>query len=144
MKTVGKTFIRTVQIRFREGDPVGIMYFGNVFSLAHDTFEDFIQAAGVPWADWFLKNKHIVPIRYAECDFKAPFRPGDSYDIHAQVEKLGESTFHMLYTFQKGKRIHAIVKMAHTFVDAKNQEKTKMPSGFRAKLAPYLADVSHE
>jgi acyl-CoA thioester hydrolase/1,4-dihydroxy-2-naphthoyl-CoA hydrolase len=144
MKTADKTFVRTVQIRFREGDPVGIMYFANVFSLAHDTFEEFIEAAGVPWKEWFKSNKYFVPIRHTECDYKAAFRPGEKYEIVAQVAKLGESTFHMQYIFQKGKQVHAIVKMSHTFVDPKRMEKTKMPSDFRSKLAHYLSETSHE
>ncbi len=59
-------FKTQIRLKFREADPAQIMYFANVFSLAHDTFEEFIVAAGYRYEDWFSKTDHMIPIRHAE------------------------------------------------------------------------------
>lgn len=132
-----KTYVREVQIRFHEADPAGILYFGNILTLAHDTFEDFIVEAGIPWKTWFKDCLYFVPIKYVESDFKAPFIPGEKYQVHTQVGSITESSFQMQYTFQQGEKVHAIVKMVHTFADMKTKQKTRMPDDVRQVLNPY-------
>lgn len=136
-----KSFTRTIQIRFHEADPAGIVYFANVFSLAHDTFEEFIAEAGVPWGEWFRKGPYFVPIRHAECEYLAPFRPGQKYKIQTMVARIGETSFQMKYTFQSGagKKLitHAVVTMVHAFVSSKSKKKIKVPLRYQKALAPY-------
>lgn len=135
-----KTFVREVQIRFHEADPARILYFGNVFTLAHDTFEDFIVHCGIPWDKWFKDSPYFVPIKHAECEYKAPFIPGQKYQVHTQVASISQSSFQMQYTFQQQDRIHAIVKMVHTFADLKTKKKTQVPDEIRKVLTPYLVE----
>jgi len=139
-----KTFTRPIQIRFHEADPAGIVYFANVFSIAHDTFEEFIEVAGVPWGEWFRKGPYFVPIRHAECDYLAPFRPGQKYRVQTEVARIGETSFQMKYTFQSGPKkkpqTHAIVTMVHAFVSAKTKKKIKVPARYQKALKPYAQD----
>jgi acyl-CoA thioester hydrolase/1,4-dihydroxy-2-naphthoyl-CoA hydrolase len=133
-----KTFNRDIQIRFREADPAGILYFGNIFSLAHDSFEDFIVSAGLTWSDWFRPADYIVPIRHAESDFFAPFAPGEKYQVVTTVAAISESSFQMQYEFRSSAKLHATVKMVHTFVDTKSKKKIKVPPHIYKILNPYL------
>ncbi len=142
MESSTKTYQRDLKILFRDADPAGIMYFAHLFSFAHDTFEAFIVEAGVPWNDWFRTNKHFVPIRHAEADYLSPFFPGETYQVNTQVESLSESTFCMRYTFSQKDKTHAVVKMAHTFVDPKSKQKAKIPVELRQRLEPYLIQKS--
>jgi len=116
------------------------MYFGNIFTLAHQTFEEFIESAGLSWAKWFEQNTHLVPIRHAESDFILPFRAGQTYSIQTSVARLSESTFVMRYDFWQGQNHHARVKMAHTYVDKTTMQKTPIPSNIRQLLLPYLKE----
>src|ERR1700692_3840663 len=104
-------------ITFRQADPAQIMYFANVFSLAHDTFEQFIVAAGYTWEEWFSTNTHMIPIRHAEADYKAPFRPGSTYDVTAEVAALSTTSFKMKYSFSKDGKLHATVFMVHAVLN---------------------------
>lgn len=142
MSLTPETFKKTVQIRFHHADPAGIMYFANVFNLAHETFEDFIVQAGVPWKNWFQKNEFIIPIRHAESDFFAPFLPGESYDVLVHVISLSESSFKMKYIFQKNTKVHAIVKMVHTYVDPKTKVKAKIPQNMISLFQKFLQTES--
>ena len=131
-------FKKDFQVRFREADPAGIGYFANVFSFAHDAFEDFIQAAGFTWKEWFLTKDYIIPIRHTECNFTRPFLPGDVYQISVSVAKLGDSSFQMKYQFLQGANLHAEVRMTHVFLDYKSKQKIPVPELVRNRLKVYL------
>ncbi len=131
-------FQKEILLRFREADPAGILFFGNVFSLAHDCFEDFIQAAGFTWKEWFETKDYLIPIRHTECNYLKPFRPGESYRIQASVARLGDSSFQMKYVFSQDSQVHAEVRMTHTFMDARSKSKISVPDLVRERLKVYL------
>jgi acyl-CoA thioester hydrolase/1,4-dihydroxy-2-naphthoyl-CoA hydrolase len=135
---MAQVYQKRIQIRFRDADPARILFFGNVFSLAHDTFEDFIQESGISWRNWFSGEPYIVPIRHAECDYLAPFRVGEHYEVKATVAQLRESSFQMRYVFTRGSQTHAVVTMVHTFLDPKTQQKIPIPETVKSKLLPFL------
>lgn len=126
-----------VNIKFHQADPAGIMFFGHVFTLAHDTYEGFIQACGFRWKDWFLDHKYLVPIRHTECDFMRPFRAGETYQVEAEVIEFSSSSFVMKYQFLKENASHAIVKMVHTCLDQKSFQKTAIPQSVREALSKF-------
>lgn len=137
-----KTFQTEIQIRFREADPAGILFFGNIFSLAHDCFEGFITDTGIGWKNWFnLQGEYLVPIRHSECNFLKPFFAGEKYQISANLSRIGESSFQMRYVFTKNGDSHAEVAMVHAFMDAKTKQKISIPEPIRTKLSPYLVKL---
>jgi acyl-CoA thioesterase FadM len=132
-----KTFETQKKILFREADPAGIMFFGQIFAFSHDAFEEFLPAAGFTWKEWFHRKDLFIPIRHTEADFKAPFVPGETYSISVTVAKLSENSFQMKYVFSKDQRVHALVRMVHAFVDPKTKLKTAAPEDITRRLIPY-------
>ena len=137
LETANSAFRSNVTIKFHQADPAGIMFFGHVFTLAHDTYESFIQACGFPWKDWFMDHKFVIPIRHTECDFLRPFRAGESYDVNAEVIEFSSSSFVMRYEFSREKHKHAIVKMVHTCLDQKTFQKAPLAEEVKNALAKY-------
>jgi acyl-CoA thioesterase FadM len=134
-----KSFQTKIKIRFRDADPAGIMFFGNVLGLAHDVFEEFITANGIPWDEWFRQKDWACPIRHTEVDYLAPFLPGTEVVVDAKVQKLGQNSFGMHYEFRTLKgQLCARVQMIHTFVDQKSFQKTEVPTKYRQLLEQYL------
>lgn len=133
-------FQTKTRIKFRDADPAQIMYFANIFSLAHDAFEEFIVAAGYRYEEWFSKTDHLIPIRHAEADYKSPFLPGQTYEVKVAVASLGTTSFKMKYEFSQGSRHHATVYMVHAVLDPKTREKMPLPKVMRERLAPYLEE----
>ena len=131
-------FQKEIQLHFREADPAGIMFFGNIFSLAHDCFEDFIQAAGFTWQEWFHTKDYHIPIRHTECNYLKPFLPGEKYQVTVSVVRLGDSSFQMKYLFSQGAAAHADVRMTHAFLDARSKTKIAVPTAIRERLKVYL------
>ena len=135
---MNKTFRTKKTLTFREADPAGIMFFGNIFAFAHDAFEEFIVAAGYTYKEWFGQRDVIIPIRHTEGDFKAPFRPGETYDITVRVASFGETSFKMGYVFSQNDKVHATVLMVHSVLDGKTMQKQPLPALMKSRLEPYL------
>lgn len=131
-------FKTQIRIKFREGDPAQIMYFANVFNLAHDVFEEFIVAAGYSYKEWFSPDEHIIPIRHAEADYKAPFFPGQTYEVTVTVESLSNTSFKMKYQFEKNGTLHASVRMVHAVLNPNSKEKMPLPEVMKNRLGPYV------
>lgn len=125
-------------LTFREADPAKIMFFGNIFGIAHDAFEEFILEAGYSWKEYFHDPLHMIPIRHTESDFLAPFFPGETYDIAVTVASFGESSFKMKYVFTQGSKTHAVVKMVHSVLDQKTHKKVAIPATMKNRLEKYL------
>ena len=139
---MSSTFKTQMRLKFREADPAQIMYFANIFSLAHDAFEDFIVAAGYEWQEWFTTVEHLIPIRHAEADYTAPFIAGELYDIQVVVASLGTTSFKMKYTFTQNHRLHATVMMVHAVLDPKTKDKMPLPRRMTERLTPFL-EIKH-
>lgn len=125
-------------LTFRESDPAGIMFFGNIFAFAHDAFEEFIVAAGYTYKEWFEPQDIIIPIRHTEANYFAPFFPGQTYEISVTVGKIGQSSFQMNYTFSQAHKKHAVVTMVHAVADKKSMQKAPIPNLIKSRLMPYL------
>lgn len=136
---MGQKYKTQIQIRFRDGDPVQIMYFGNLPSLAHDVFEGFIVEAGFTWKEWFKSQTELIPIRHLEVDYLAPFFPGESYDVEVQVESLGQTSFKMHYHFLKNSQTCAHVRMVHAILDPQTKQKKNLPEIMRTRLEKFTS-----
>lgn len=131
-------FQTQIRLKFRDADPAQIMYFANIFSLAHDAFEEFIVKAGYKYDEWFTKDHHMIPIRHAEADYKAPLVPGNVYTVSVQVINLGTTSFKMKYSFESQGKLHATVQMVHAVLDPHTKQKMPLPTVMRQRLSTYL------
>ncbi len=133
-----QVFQTTKTITFRDCDPAGIMFFGNIFAFAHDAFEEFIQTTGYSYSEWFATTEYMIPIRHTEADFRAPFLAGHTYDISVTVASFGETSFKMKYVFSNKGHLHATVQMVHAVLDQKTKQKLTLPAILQARLRLYL------
>ncbi|WP_415062257.1 acyl-CoA thioesterase [Bdellovibrio sp.] len=125
-------------LKFREADPAGIMFFGNIFAFAHDAFEEFIVTTGYTYEEWFGQKDVIIPIRQTESNFLSPFYPGQTYDVAVTIASFGETSFKMKYVFSQKDKTHAIVTMVHAVVDSKTMQKSSLPFTLKSRLEPFL------
>lgn len=137
---MNKVFRTKKTLTFKEADPAGIMFFGNIFGFAHDAFEQFIVEAGYTYHGWFGQRDVIIPIRHTEADFKSPFWPGQTYDITVTVASFGETSFKMHYLFTQNEKLHADVTMVHSVLDGKTHQKMTLPNEMKSRLEPYLEE----
>ncbi|MES2855030.1 MAG: thioesterase family protein [Bdellovibrionota bacterium] len=138
-----KSFSKTVKIRFEHTDAEGIMFFPNVYRLIHATYEDFANHIGYPYKDWFQNTDWGVPIRKSECEYYAPMRPGQSFDIEVRITDLSDSSFTSNYAITMNGKKHADAKLVHVFVDRKTKSKTPLPTEIRGRLETYQRECGN-
>lgn len=134
-----RTFTTKTKLHFRDADPAGILFFGNILGIAHDIFEDFLATNGIPWEEWFKAHEWACPIRHTEVDFLSPLLPGHEHFVEVSVVKLGQCSFTMHYEFRNpATKLCARVMTTHTFVDQKAFQKMDIPEKYRTLLRRFL------
>src|SRR5262245_36812401 len=125
------TFRTSISVQFRQADSAGIMFFANVFGLAHDVYEKFIPHLGIEWHQWFEHTDWAVPVRHAEADYLRPLLPNETYEVDVQIERLGKSSFTLKFAFSRNESLYCTVTTAHTFYNKKLRSKMSIPSAIR-------------
>jgi acyl-CoA thioesterase FadM len=132
-------FVSRLKIRFSHTDAAGISFFGNVFKMAHDAYEDWLESLGFTWAEWFDNDAWAVPIRHSACEYFRPLRPGLECEIQILIEKIGETSLQMKYVFLVAGQKCCEVQLTHAFVSWETKTKTPIPSHVRQRLQVYQA-----
>lgn len=135
---MAQKFVISIQTRFRDADPAGFLFYGRVFELAHDGFEDFVTSLGFSWKEWFASQNLMTPIRHAESEFYSPIWPGQTYQLEISVCQIRETSFQLRYDFKLKDSKLASVKLVHACLDAKSKQKIQIPQKIRELLTPYL------
>lgn len=113
-------------LSFDQGDPAGILFFGDVFSLAHQAFEQFIMHNVCEWKEWFENQDWVVPIKQTEAVYFAPLFVGKNCKIEVEILSKGESSFTMRYCFFQG-HLCCEVKTVHVFCSRETYQKIPIP-----------------
>jgi acyl-CoA thioesterase FadM len=136
-------FLFRTHVRFHQADPAGIMFFGHVGALAHDAYEGFVGSLGFTYSEWFENPEWAVPIRRTTCDYLRPMPAGLELTIVVGVEKIGETSFTLTYSFHGRDNVDrhdetfAKMQIVHSFIDKKTRAKFPIPSVVRGKLEAY-------
>lgn len=122
-------------LSFELADPAGVLFFGHVFTLAHQAYEQFvIQELEIPWDEWFSNPEWGVPIKHAEATYHAPLFAGKLCTIDVQVEEVKHSSFSLLYSMYQEEVLCCMVKTVHVFCDSHTKLKQSIPSPIEGKL----------
>ncbi len=134
-KKLHTMFSYSRKIRLQETDAAGVLFFANYFSLFHEAFESFLEAAGLDLAKIIRGNEYLLPIAHAEADYTAPLFLGDTIEIKLGVEKIKKSSFVIVSSFIKNnKTCAAVLKTVHVSIDAKTRKKIPLPKIIRAYI----------
>lgn len=126
---------KNIFIPFHLGDPAGILFFGHIFSLAHEVYEHFIiEKMDIPWNDWFNHAEYVIPLKHVEANFHLPIKVGAFYQVELLVKKIGTTSFTLLYHFFDADKLLCEVESVHIFCDKKNFQKIPLPLFFLQKL----------
>lgn len=139
---MSQVYKKIFTLRFREADPAGIMFFGNIYGICHDAFEDMIDAVGIGWNNYFRTKEFMIPLMKSEAEYRVPLRPGQKYEISVSVSLMKTSSFEMTYVISDAtnpSQVCVTVKTVHVCLDAKTKSKTALPDQFRKPLETILS-----
>ncbi len=127
-------------IPFHLTDSAGILFFGHVFSLAHQAYEQFIlQQVGCSWETWFQNSTWIVPIKQADAQYMRPLLAGQECQIDLSLTTLSNSAFTLLTSFVQQQALACQVKTVHVFCDRLTKQKVAIPSELAHQLKHFLS-----
>ena len=140
-------FTYRTQIRLKDTDATGVLYFSEQFKFAQEAFEEFLKSRGCAWDD-LMGSECFLPVVHAEADYLAPLRVGDKLEVCLLVSKVGTSSVTLDYTFHDpDKKIEVgSVKIVHVATCQKTRLAVPFPEFLReifaSKLEPASAHLS--
>lgn len=131
-------FENQVKIKFSNCDPAGVIYFPEVFNIAHETYELFMLDNN-ECIDYFRSEEMAIPITKAECLFNAAIALHDDIIVELSVLEIRECSFAIEYKFiGENGALKALVKTVHVCVDKQDHTKTFIPSALAEHLSGHL------
>lgn len=132
-------FTYQTTVKMHETDAAGFLFFGDLFTIAHDAYEAFLESTGFSISSILKNSKYLIPIVHAEGDYYIPISVSDKITVQLQVENISKNSFSILYDFinEMGKIIgHA--KTVHAAIDKQDKNKIKIPQDLVSALNKYL------
>ncbi len=127
-------FSSEYRIKFGQCDPGGIMYFAELFNMAHWIYEDFLQES-LPDINYFEHETLAIPLIHAEADYFKPLKLHQKVVLKMEVAEIKTTSFTLITNFSDNSDSEAAkVKTVHVCVNKENFEKTKIPDELRALL----------
>lgn len=121
------------RIPFDACDMIGILFYGSIFTLAHQIIETILPQIGISWSRWF-ESPQGAPIRHVECDYLKPMKGNEVYDVDVSFTSFTNSSFKENYAFRKEGVLHCQLSIVKVFVDRHKREKVSIPQDIREIL----------
>ncbi len=122
-------------IRMHHTDAAGLVFYAEVFVLAHECYESFLEEQGMSLAAMIGEGDYIAPIVHAKADLKASMRMSDKITIEMELARTGKSSYELAckFTNEQGK-ITAETTTIHAVIDKKTSQPIRIPEEFAKVL----------
>lgn len=97
--TVGQPFEYLFTVRLHDTDAAGRLFFAHLFRHAHDAFEAFMAASGVPLDALIRAGQILLPLTHAAADYHHPLLHGDMIRVQVIVVEIRRRSFSIQYLF---------------------------------------------
>lgn len=122
-------------IPFHLTDAAGVLFFGHVFSIAHQAFEQFvIQQLACSWKEWFQNPDWVVPIKHAEAEYLHPLNGGEICCFEISIPAIHTTSFTLSTTLSQQQQTSCIVKTVHVFCNRLSKQKIPIPPSLLHRL----------
>ncbi len=122
-------------IRMHLTDAAGVVYFANFFVLAHECYESFL-AQDRSLGSIIEQAEFIIPIVYAEADYRMPLKLSEKVGIEMVLSKMANSSFELVFTLINGaSQIVAEVKTTHTVLQQNTRKPVEIPQFLKTALS---------
>ncbi|MBN2373105.1 acyl-CoA thioesterase [bacterium] len=136
-------FSYKINVRLHQTDAAGRLFFGQIFMIAHDVFQEFLGSLGLGIASILNESGFIFPVVHAEADYKRPIFVDEILTINAKIEKLGPCSFTTSYQIfsDSGERA-GTVKIVHVAVERLTGKKAPLPSFLKDAFQGFMSKES--
>ena len=121
-------------IRLHQTDAAGVVFFSNLFVIAHDAYESFLESH-LPLNAILSDGVYIIPIVHAEADYLLPLARSEKTDVELYLEQTGSSSFDLGYVIKNSKmETVARLKTIHAVQLKEDQKTVPIPDPLRNAL----------
>jgi len=116
-------------------DAAGVVFFVNLFAMAHECYEAFLDEA-CPLGRLLDGGEDIImPIVHAEADFRRPLRISDRVIIEMVATAIGRASFTLSFTLRTADdKVAARVSTTHATISKESWKATAVPEQILAHL----------
>lgn len=108
-------YIYRRRVQFAETDMAGIVHFSMYFRYMEEAEHALWRSVGLQIAP---PDGHIgFPRVAASCDFKAPLRFEEEFEVHVRVESVGRRSLRYGFTLRRGEEVLATGAMTSVSVE---------------------------
>jgi 1,4-dihydroxy-2-naphthoyl-CoA hydrolase len=121
-------FIYNTKIRLFHTDAANLIFFGSLFNITHECYEEFLEKSGFSVKKILDDNKFHIPVVHAEADYIKHLRLGDKIEIRMTLISSGKSSFSLDFVLlnESGEKT-ASVKTVNVVIDAISGKPIKIP-----------------
>jgi 1,4-dihydroxy-2-naphthoyl-CoA hydrolase len=136
-------YMYCTQVRLKDTDATGVLYFSEQFRMALEAFEEFLKDRGFSLKQ-LLESSYLMPIVHAEADYLAPLIVGDELEISLKVAKLGTSSVTLEFSLHDPDRKLDVgkVQIVHVVIDKEKRTPVPIPDFLRTILESEISAVS--
>ena len=121
-------------IRLHHTDAAGVVYFANLFVLAHECYESFL-AQDNSIGSIIEQGEFIIPIVHAEADYRMPLKLSEKVVIEMAVNETADSSFELGFTFiNESSQVAVEVKTTHTVLQRETGKPVEIPQFLKTIL----------
>lgn len=126
-----------MQVRFRDTDLQGHVYFGNYFEFCDEALSAYMRTLGMPWQELVARGTDLF-YASATCDYLGSARFEDLIHIEARIAKIGNTSITSEFVVRSDDgEVLARARLVSVCVDPETREKTRVPEEFRAAVAAF-------
>jgi YbgC/YbaW family acyl-CoA thioester hydrolase len=131
-------FVSTVRLRFHQADPAGVLFYGRVYELVNDAYEELVRDAGFEYDDHFGLKEYATPVVHVEADYRRRMLPGELLTVELAVTRLGRASFTLGFSIiGPDRQVRATGSIVHAFVRADTFNTIEIPDNVRTALTRY-------
>ena len=121
-------------IRLHHTDAAGVVFFSNLFVIAHDAYESFLESH-LTLNTLLSDGAYIIPIVHAEADYLLPLSLSETISVELSLEQTGTSSFNLGYVIKNSKMETAVrLKTIHAVQLKDDRKSIPIPEPLRDAL----------
>lgn len=122
------------KIRMHQTDSAGVVFFANLFVMAHDCYESWLEQ--YTSLSEILRQDIQIPIVHAEADYRLPIHLSDQVRIDLALAQKKSTSFSLQYTFTNADGEEtAGVQTVHVVINSHTRKPIELPSFLQDALA---------
>jgi len=122
-------------VRLHFTDAAGVVYFANVFVMAHECYESFLEQDN-SIGSIIEQAEFIIPIVHAEADYRMPLKLSEKVGIEMTLGNMANSSFELDFAFfNESSQVAAKVKTVHAVLQQSTHKPIRIPEFLKTALS---------